>query len=48
MILGPKILPEIYPFLKEIMNKRGVILSLTMHLPGSIPINQTSISYKIP
>ena len=33
-ILGPRILFQIYPFLSEIMDERGVIFSLTLHPPG--------------
>ena len=33
-ILGPRILPQIYPFLSEIMDERGVMFSLTLHPPG--------------
>ena len=35
VILGPRILFQIYPFLSEIMDERGVIFSLTLHPPGS-------------
>ena len=34
-ILGPTILRQIYPFLSEIMDERGVIFSLTLHPPGN-------------
>ena len=32
-ILGPTILRQIYPFLSEIMDERGVIFSLRLHPP---------------
>ena len=35
-ILGPMILLQIYPFLSEIMDERGVIFSLTLQPPGQI------------
>ena len=34
-ILGTTILLQIYPFLSEIMDERGVIFSLMLHPPGS-------------
>ena len=33
-VLGLTILLQIYPFLSEIMDERGVIFSLTLHPPG--------------
>ena len=31
---------KIYPFLREIMDERGVIFSLTLHPPGPEPIKK--------
>ena len=39
-ILGPRILPQIYPFLSEIMDERGVMFSLTLHPPGWVDGSQ--------